>query len=132
MYFYYETDIPPSTLDNEAIEQVLQLSKGYAAYIEIGFPKGVQRLAKCRVLYNTFQLVPFNRDGWLSGEDVLLHIPLELELDEPPYIFTVQCINYDDTFLHQLSFGVSIDTGKIEGLAALQALVNPVQAPQEG
>ncbi len=132
MYFYYEKEIPFSTLENEAVELELLLAKGYAEFIDIGIPKGTQRLAKCRLYYNTFQLVPFNRDMWFTGEDVTLRIPLEIDLDEPPFTFRVLGMNLDDTFSHTFSFGVSIDTGQRISANALDTLQSLVQAPQEG
>ncbi len=130
MYFYYEIEIPPSIAEIEAIQQKLQLGKGYAEFIDIGIPKGVQRLAKARIYYNEFILVPFNRDMWISGEDATIRIPLEIDLVSPPYNFIIRAYNLDDTFSHTLSFGVSIDTGGKIANNALDTLNTFVQVSE--
>lgn len=132
MYFYYHVDIPPLTIESLAVKQTLLLAKGYAQFIDIGIPRRVERLAKCRVLYNEFQLVPFNRDEWLTGEDITLRIPLEIDLDEPPYNLLVLGINDDDTFPHEISFGVSIDTGVRVSNTQLDVFSQFVQVQEGG
>ncbi len=131
MYFYYAKDIPFSSLETSPVILTLSLAKGYAQFIDVGIPKGTQRLAKIRLFYNEFQLLPFNRDEWLTGEDITLRIPLEIFLDTPPYDFLIKCINLDDTFLHQISFGVSVDIGKTVNASAIDTL-NQFVMKEEG
>ncbi len=130
MYFYDEKDIPPNTPEITPVTITLALAMGYAQFIDIGIPRRVERLAKMRLFYNEFQLLPFNRDRWLTGEDITLRIPLEIYLDTPPYEFLIKCINFDDTFLHQLSFGVSIDIGKTVNASAIDTLTQFVQVKE--
>lgn len=126
MYFYYEQDIPPNTPDSSPVTLRPKIAQGFLEFVDVGIPRRVQRLAKCKIYYNEFQLVPFNRDMWLTGEDITLRVPINIMLDEEPYELKIICYNLDDTYLHQLSFGISVDIGKkasISDLAALSTLV---------
>lgn len=126
MYFYYEVPIAPNTLDATPIVQRVNLSKGFLDFVDIGIPRRVQRLAKVRIFYNEFMIVPFNRDGWLTGEDITLRVPIELNINDAPYQLVFACINLDDTFQHTLSFGISLSINKQvpnSDIGALQQLV---------
>lgn len=130
MYFYYEVNIPPNTLDSNPVINKINLQNAYLDFIDIGIPLGVQRLAKCRIFYNEFMLVPFNRDNWLTGNDVTIRIPIELNMKDAPNQLIIYCINLDDTFLHQLSFGISVSIAKQIPNADLGTLQQLVQVSE--
>lgn len=112
MYFYYEKLIPFTTLEGNEVILITKLIKGNLEFVDIGFPKGCNRLAKCKIYYNEYQIVPFNRDVWLAGNDITIRVPIDVQLDNEPYDLSMYLINLDDTYNHSLSFGISILTNK--------------------
>ena len=127
MYFYYVQSIPYSIPESSKVTLNCQLIKGTLDFIDIGIPKGVNRLAKCRIFYNEYQIIPFNRDEWFTGNDITQRIPLDIDIDELPAELKIECINLDDTYKHELSFCPSISTkGKstIQQLSELVSIVN--------
>lgn len=129
MYFYYTQSIPINTIEASPIELTTKLARGRLDFIDIGIPRGVNRLAQCRVYYNEFQIVPFNRNSWISGNDITIRVPIDIELDEEPYDLHMLCINQDDTFSHELSFGISVVTAKPIRANDLGQLYNLLQIP---
>jgi len=123
MYFYYEQLIPFTTIENNPVVTRLKLSAGLLDFVDVGFPKGVNRFAKCRIFWHEFQLIPFNRDGWFTGNDITLRLPLNLVLDTEPYELTILSINLDDTYDHTLSFAPSISTPQPLTQSVLNQLV---------
>jgi len=122
MYYYLEVNIPPNTSEDSPIIKTIKLGEGMLDFIDIGFPDWSSRLARCRILYNTIQLLPWNRDNSIAGDNYTLHVPLEFNLSDEPYEIELRCFNLDDTFQHQLSFGFSVSYGVVEGTTDLQAL----------
>ncbi len=130
MYFYYTQSIPISTPEANPTLLRCKLARGILSFVDIGIPRGVNRLAQCRLFYNEFQIVPFNRDEWISGNDITIRIPIDIDMDEEPYELKVFCINGDDTFIHELSFGISVDIGKISTQDLLAQFSTPIQIPE--
>lgn len=127
MYFYYEQEIPIYTLEANPVILPVHTAVGLLDFIDIGFPEGVNRLAKARIYYNQFQLVPFNRDMWITGNGITLRIPIKVDMEANLSDLEIYCINLDDSYPHALSFGVSIDIAgltSIKDLASLQGLLN--------
>jgi hypothetical protein len=110
MYFYYTQSIPYSTLEDKPVIFTCDLIKGKLDFIDIGIPKGVNRLAKLKIFYNEYQIIPFNRNAWFSGNDITLRIPLDIDIKHLPAILKVSCINLDDTYDHELAICPSIST----------------------
>lgn len=131
MYFYYTKIVPINTTELAPVELICKLANGLLDFVDIGIPRGVNRLAQCRIYYNEFQLVPFNRDTWISGNDITIRIPINIELDEEPFDLRVLCINADDTFTHELSLGISVSTKKPISVSDLSALNSLLQVPSE-
>ena len=122
MYYYIELDTPPNTVFTAPVEKRITLNKGLLEFVDIGIPDWVSRLAKCKILLNSIQILPWNRDMWFTGDNVTVRVPLNIELNEEPYEITVLQYNTDDTFLHQYSYGFSVDVGTISNVAQLQQL----------
>lgn len=131
MYFYYTKIVPINTTEDAPVELITKLSKGMLEFVDVGIPRGVNRLAQCRIFYNEFQLVPFNRDTWISGNDITIRVPIGVKLISEPYDLRMICINLDDTFTHELSFGISVDVGQVNNVDLANALSGLLQV-QEG
>jgi hypothetical protein len=112
MYFYYQQNILPNTLSGSDTKTDIKLPKGLLDFIDVGIPSGVNRLAKCKIFYNEFQIVPFNRDNYFTGNDITVRIPIKINIEMEMANLSILCINLDDTYNHELSFGIYIDEGK--------------------
>ncbi len=113
MYFYYEQIVPVLTTEDNKVIFTAHLAVGLLDFVDVGIPLGVNRLAKCQIYYNQFQLVPFNRNYWFTGNNATIRIPIQMQLLDNLPELEIYCINLDDTFSHELSFGISIDVGKL-------------------
>ena len=120
MYYYLEIDAPPQTTEHTPIRETIKLSRGVLEFIDIGFPTWNARLGRCRIYYNSIMIIPFNRASWLSGHDTTLRIPLSLNLDADPFEITIEVNNLDDTYSHELSFGLSMKYTEIDNLTFRQ------------
>ena len=132
MYYYIEVDNPPLTPIETPIVSTVKLARGKFEFVDIGFPDWNSRLTKCKLFYNTIQLIPFNRDRWLTGDNITLRVPVNLFLNDEPYEIQIWTYNPDDTFSHQLSFGLSLDAGDIQGIQGLQSILSPIIVQQGG
>lgn len=127
MYYYIEQDNLPLTLDTAPVINKIKLGKGRLDFVDIGFPDWCSRLGKCRLFYNSIQILPWNRNEWFTGDNVTVRVPINMMLNDEPYEITIQTINDDDTFHHELSFGFSMDFGVVDNPATLQSLLGTVQ-----
>ncbi len=122
MYFVVKSNTLPLTIEDNPLVKQIKLTLGVISFIDIGFSQRNARLCQARVFYNTLQLIPWNRDEWITGNNETIRIPVELEVNDEPYLFTLHTFNKDDTFSHEVTFGLSLTVGTIVGLPGLAAL----------
>lgn len=108
MYYFFGVPVPPNTLKSAPVDQRLKLDLGTVSFIEIHFPTGCAGLVSCVLLYNSIQILPYNTDEALYGNDRLFKLDVNLPVKEPPFEFTVRAWSEDDTYPHTISVGVML------------------------
>ena len=101
MSYAWDITIPANTPCNDPITKILKLDKGTISKVGIKFPSGCHGMVKVRLYRYEQQLVPLNRDGWITGDDEVVEYRLFYPLTEKPYeLKFVGCspgTNYDHT-----------------------------------
>lgn len=108
MYYFFALIVPPNTSVDNPVFMRLPLDRGTISFLELHFAPGCVGLVRSAVAYKSIQIVPWNADTWLFGDDRLFKLDLNLELNEPPYELTVKGWSEDDTYPHTLTVGVML------------------------
>lgn len=100
---FYETSlaIPKNTLETAPVETSIPIHPGIALGGEVFFPPGCSALARIRIYYWEHQIAPANPDSYFTGDGApATPFNLDLEIVDPPFVFTVRGWNLDDTYPH--------------------------------
>jgi hypothetical protein len=84
VFFAWDILIEAGTLENDPVVQILKLSAGIIVKVEVKFPDGCHGEVKVRLLRNEQQLIPLNRDDWVTGDAETVTTPEYYELTETP------------------------------------------------
>lgn len=96
------------TTPNNLVEAKLSLDKLTVSNISVEFPAGCCGLVQVRVYLNALQVIPWGQDTFLSGDNRVIHVPIELPLENPPYELRVTGYNLDDTYIHTIFVDVDV------------------------
>lgn len=108
MYYFLVVNTEPNTLYNNPKIEYIDVTEGLLEFVDVSIPDWVSRLAKFRILYNSFQILPFNPNSWFTGDNLNIRIPLNLQLDQEPFRLEIQQVNEDDTYNHAIAYGFSV------------------------
>ncbi len=88
---------PPGTLQAAPQQTVWNVGRGELARLEVVIPDGHVGLTGLAVVWGGRQLVPYEGDEWITGNDDTIALELDLYVDSR---VTVLTYNLDDTFVH--------------------------------
>lgn len=100
MIYELEIPLPKNTALATPAVYELPVHPGIVKQVEIYFPRGCAGLAHVRIFVWGHPIWPTNPDSWFTGDDTLLRYPEDLELRDPPFMFTIYGYNEDDTYPH--------------------------------
>lgn len=82
MHYSHEIDITAAHTTSAPLEQLLKFTAGKLRNVDILFEVG-DGFSSCLQLYtNGYQLLPSNSDGFYSGDGILVHAPIFLDMSE--------------------------------------------------
>ena len=87
----YETEltVTAGTEEKDPKDKTLSLEKG-SLYGYVDFPFGCANLVQIRVRHGSFQIAPFNRQGWLKGSGTRVVFADRYDLKEPPWSIRIE------------------------------------------
>jgi len=108
MFYDFRLVIPANTPKDSPKRERIRLTKGVIHKVEIRFPPGCAGLVHVVVRDLEQQVWPTNRDGDFSDDDYVISFVECYELEHPPFIFTLEGWNDDDTYDHTITFRFGI------------------------
>lgn len=108
MIYEVKLTLPKNTALTALVSATVSIHPGTVKQVEVVLPKGCVGLVGVRVLYWKHQLWPSNPDSFFTGDDAHLVFPEEIKIVDPPYEFTVEGYNLDDTFAHHPIFRAAV------------------------
>jgi len=124
MYYKWEKSILANTLEADAIEECLQLTRGTIREILLGFPPGACGLLHLQVRDKGWQIVPWTPLQSVAWDDYVFVLPCDYDLDEEPYDLTIRAWNLDDTYAHLAFVGVVLDEKARLASSGLEVVVS--------
>jgi len=125
MSYAWDITIPAGTSESSPVEQILKVHKGVITKIEIKFPAGCHGMVKVRLFRWEAQLVPLNRDGWITGDDEPVTYNLYYELEDEPYQLKFIGASPGTSYDHTITVRIEILPKSVAMIApALNRLVN--------
>lgn len=121
MLFKTSITIPANTTAIP-IEEELQLVPGRIVEIDVRFPPGCCNLAKIALLLKEQQYWPSEPNTYISGDTFPVTFDEDFELEEQPYIMTIQAFNYDEGYEHTIDIYISM----IQSKKALQEYLQKI------
>jgi hypothetical protein len=100
MNYEQRLTIPKNTPRSAPAETTLYAHPGVLQRVSVYFPPGPSGLAHVSIWYWERQLWPANPDSDFIGDDLLIDLPEDLELVDPPFEFVIRGWNEDDTYPH--------------------------------
>lgn len=100
MIYEKSLTIPKNTPQTALVETTIYVHPGVLQRVSIYFPPGPSGLAHVSLWYWERQLAPANPDSDFIGDDLLIDLPEDLEIVDPPFEFRVRGWNEDDTYPH--------------------------------
>lgn len=119
MWYFDKITAPYNTPVDTPVTLVLGIDKGVIDYIEVEVPDGHCGLTGLYITYNTIQIVPFNKTGFIYGNNRVFNIPLNYPINEAPYQLELFAWNLDDTHPHSFSVGVMMKDKRIDQQALI-------------
>ena len=119
MLYIINLAVPPLTPISDPLKQTLIIDKGTVDLILVRFPKGCCNLVHLQIADRDGQVVPWNSDQDLSGDNWVITIPHGKRIDQPPYNLYFTAWSEDDTFTHTLYVRVAVTLGSKTSLAEL-------------
>jgi hypothetical protein len=107
--------VPSLTLEEAPEWRELRIPRGEINQVRVFFPPGCAGLVHGRILLDLQQIYPSNPSGWYGGDGVSLVVNDLLFLPNDFQTMRFEAYNDDDTFPHQVTFGVTVMADIQEG-----------------
>jgi hypothetical protein len=108
VYYFFSLPVPANTLQSAPVVLRLPLDQGTVSFVEIHFPIGCAGLVSAILAYNSIQIVPWNGNSALFGDDRVFKLDINLPVKEPPFEFVIKGWSLDDTYPHTVTIGVML------------------------
>jgi len=108
MLYTWNITITAGTAENSPTEQTLKLQKGIITYLSVKYPKGCKNLVEVKIFRSTWQMLPFNRDNWLTGDDETVEDEPFYELNDAPLFLTFKGAAPSCTYDHTVTVRVRV------------------------
>lgn len=102
MQYQVSLVISPLTTQDNPVVGIQLLDVGTLDSLDVRFPDGCCSLVHFAAKLKTFQLIPWNQDGYISSNDHVVHSQLDYPITQPPMELYVQGWSDDDTYTHTL------------------------------
>lgn len=119
MLYAYDITIPADTPESNPIVHTLKLNPGVLTKVSVKFPAGCHGLVKIRILKFETNLVPLNRDGWITGDNEAIVADEYFELDERPYELKLIGCSPGTSYPHTISVRLVILPRIVASMLAL-------------
>ena len=108
MIFAWDIDVPAATPVSNPVEKILKLHRGVIVKVYIKFPAGCHGLVGVRIYRWGQQLIPLNRDDWLTGDDETVPCEIYYPLETHPYELKFIAVSPLCTYDHKITVRVII------------------------
>jgi hypothetical protein len=103
MIFAKDFTVPANTPEDEPEEWPIKVSSGVLSYVGFKFPAGCHGMVKVRLWHGEFQIVPLNKDEWITGDGEEVKFTEFYEVDEEPYEMKIRACSPDTTNDHTIT-----------------------------
>jgi hypothetical protein len=84
MFYAWDITIPAGQSESSPVTEILKLTEGLIRSIDVKYPAGCHGLVKVKLMRWDWQLVPLNRDSWLTGDDETVATETKYLIDDVP------------------------------------------------
>jgi len=109
-FFAKDYTVPANTTKKNPFTEVLPIDRGIITRVDLKFPAGCQGLVSVQVYRYEYQIVPLNRDAWVTGDDEVVPTRPMHDALSAPYQLKVVIANEDDTYEHTVSVRVTVES----------------------
>jgi hypothetical protein len=105
--------IPSGTTQDSPVSTTLEANKGFIYQVNVIIPSGCVGLAGVRILDGIYQAYPTTPNEWFIGDGTHHNFSDSYIKSEPPYSFTVEGYNLDDTYDHTITVMIGMEIKEI-------------------
>lgn len=103
---------PANTAASSPVKTVYQVTEGIVYHLEVIFPPGSCGLLHVQVFDASYQMFPTTLGESFSGDNYPFKLDVLYAKDDSPFQFTVVTWNLDDTYSHDVSVFLSLETSE--------------------
>lgn len=100
--------IPKNTSEENAVEETIVVEGDILEKVTIQIPSGHFALTGIRIKYGLKQIVPYEEDTWIKGDNIPIVLTPLYRLPEWRTVLRIEAYNNDDTYDH--SFYLTLET----------------------
>jgi len=127
MLYQRSLTIPAGTAEADAVSETLILALGVSTRREVYFPAGCNGLVYVKVFNGGWQVVPWNRDEWLSSSNETVVDESPYPIPDDPEFFTVVAYNSDPDNAHTIQLRVQMREGRSEEYLNLERFLDALK-----
>ena len=109
MIYQKSLTIPAGTTKAEPVSDYMEVNKGFIYQVTAIIPTGCAGLAGIRILDGIYQAYPTTPNEWFIGDGSHHSFTDSYIKETPPYLFTLEGYNLDDTYDHTLTVMVGME-----------------------
>jgi len=119
MLYAWDIEVPAGTEITKPVTKKLKVTHGTLMRVGIKFPGGCHGLVKARLFHHGSQLVPFNRDDWVTGNGEEVPGIYDFNLDKEPFTLKFVGCSPLTTYTHKITVRVTVIRKREEAAAEL-------------
>lgn len=101
---------PANTAASSPLKTVYTVTEGIVYHLEVVFPPGPSGLLHVQIFDASYQVFPTTLGESFVGDNYAYDLDVLYAKDDKPFQFTVVTWNLDDTYAHEVSVFLSMET----------------------
>jgi hypothetical protein len=108
MFYAWDITVPADTKEDNPVTKILQLSHGVISHVSIKFPSGCHGMVKVRLQKYDTNLLPLNRDDWITGDGETVSTAEYYELETRPYDIKLIACSPNTSYDHTITVRITV------------------------
>lgn len=119
MWWSEPITVTKGTTRDSPVETTAKLVPGTVRRVRVRFRPGAGDFVKVTIWRHEHQWLPESADGYISGDNETVDLPVHYEVKEIPATLRVVCWNTATLYDHEVTVGIYVRPGGLAGMGDL-------------